>query len=86
MSNSNTPGQPAHWGQGGQFCIDPVTGDRQRVGPAPAEPGAYANPATPAAPTIPVDAPAVDSVSVQTSAAADGAVSIHPQQKKAKNV
>lgn len=84
MSNTNTPGQPAHWGQGGQFRIDPVTGDRQRVGPAPAEPGAYAQPAPPAAPTIPVDAPAADSVNAQVSAAGDGAGSTHPQQKKAK--
>lgn len=84
MSNTNTPGQPAHWGQGGQFRIDPVTGERQRVGPAPAEPGAYANPVTPAAPTVPVDAPAADSANAQVSAAGDGAGSTHPQQKKAK--
>lgn len=84
MSNTNTPGQPAHWGQGGQFRIDPVTGDRQRVGPAPAEPGAYATPVTPVAQPIPVDAPAADSVNAQVSVADDGAGSTPPQQKKAK--
>lgn len=86
MNTANISGQPAHWGQGGQFRIDPVTGERQRIGPVPAAPGAYATHVTPAVQAIPVADPVADSVSVQASAAADGAVSIHPQQKKAKNV
>lgn len=85
MSTTSIADQPAHWGQGGQFRIDPITGVRERIGPVPAAPGAYADPTTPIAGSLPIAAPVVDAVSNQASAAADGAGSISHQQKKAKN-
>jgi hypothetical protein len=33
--------QCPHWGQGGQYVADPVTGQRTRLGALPDAPGAY---------------------------------------------
>jgi hypothetical protein len=53
--------QCPHWGQGGQYIADPVTGERTRLGALPAAPGAYAKAEAPApgTATIAADAAAV---------------------------
>lgn len=52
--------QCPHWGQGGQYVADPVTGQRTRLGALPAAPGTYAktDETAPANPAIQTAAPA----------------------------
>ena len=44
ITNHPSPGAPdPHWGQGGQYVIDPATGQRTRLGPPSAAAGTYAS-------------------------------------------
>lgn len=82
ITKTPTPGAPdPHWGQGGQYVIDPANGLRARLGPPAAASGAYVS--SPAKPDAASNAPeaeattpaaAVDSVVIPTNLVIDAAL------------